>query len=342
MTPVLLDGGCPVNDPNGWAAPAQAPKPGIIPLRPLDVGEILGGAVSYIRANPGVTLGLAAIVITLTQVVQLPAQYLLAADPPVLDPGAAGAPPSPQQLADLVAVGSTVAVAGVLTFVAITVLNGLLIVALSRAVLGRRAGLGELRAYGRRIPGLIGLSLLTALILAAAVVIAALPAVVAGAAGVPAAATVTLGVLGLLAGVCLLVYLYVTLAMGAPVYILERTGVVAALSRSRQLVDPRWWRVFGVLLLAAVIAAVINAVITVAASLAGGVATAPQPAIDPLASSGVPGLVIAAIGAIVAGTLTAPFTAGVTGLLYVDQRIRREELGAALARAAGVPPPPSR
>lgn len=332
-----------MNDPNGWADRAQPPKPGIIPLRPLDVGEILGGAVSYIRANPAVTLGLAAVAVTLTQLVQLPAQHRLAADLRGLGLGATEAPPSLRELAGAIAgSATTAAVGGVLASVAITVLNGLLIVVLSRAVLGHRAGLGEIRAYGRRVPGLIGLSLLTTLILATAVVIAALPAVVAGAAGVPVAVTVALGVVGALAGVGLLVYLYVALALGAPVYILERTGVVAALSRSRQLVDPRWWRIFGVLLLATVIAAAINAIITIPTSLAGGVASAPQPG-GLLATPGVLGLVVAAIGAIVAGTITAPFTAGVTGLLYVDQRIRREELGPALARAAGTPPPtPSR
>src|SRR5436189_5109997 len=30
--------------PGGWAPPPQAPKPGVIPLRPLAVGEILDGA----------------------------------------------------------------------------------------------------------------------------------------------------------------------------------------------------------------------------------------------------------------------------------------------------------
>lgn len=59
----------------GWAPP-PAPKPGVIPLRPLGLGEILEGAISYIRANPKVTLGLSAVVITLTQLVQLPGQYL--------------------------------------------------------------------------------------------------------------------------------------------------------------------------------------------------------------------------------------------------------------------------
>ena len=35
--------------------------------------------------------------------------------------------------------------------------------------------------------------------------------------------------------------------------------------------------------------------------------------------------------------ITFPITAGVTVLLYIDQRIRREALDLELARAAGVP-----
>ena len=44
------------------------------------------------------------------------------------------------------------------------------------------------------------------------------------------------------------------------------------------------------------------------------------------------------LGSIVAGTITYPFTAAVTALLYVDQRMRREALDLELARAAAAPP----
>ncbi len=326
----------------GWAPPPQAPKPGVIPLRPLGVGEILDGAVSYIRANPGVTLGLAAVVITLTQLIQLPAQYFLQADLAGLGLGRVGAPPSLRDVTDALAGSATTTmIGGLLTSIAITVLNGLLIVVLSRAVLGQRVGLGETwAAAGRRLPGLVGLSLLVALILIAVMVIAAVPAIVTGVAGAPVAITVTLGILGFVAGLCLLVYLYVALAMAAPAYMLEGSGVVAALSRSRQLVNPQWWRVFGILLLAAVIAVIISAIIAFPAGLAGGFVGATQSGGDPLAGpSSLLGLVITAIGAIIASTITAPFTAGVTGLLYIDQRIRREALDLVLARAAGTPHP---
>src|SRR6266851_3911479 len=47
----------------------SAPKPGVIPLRPLVVGEILDGAFSSIRQNPKATLGLSAILLTITGVI---------------------------------------------------------------------------------------------------------------------------------------------------------------------------------------------------------------------------------------------------------------------------------
>src|SRR3984957_10908449 len=54
----------------GWPPPRpSAPKPGVIPLRPLAVGEILDGAFSSIRQNPKATLGLAAILMTITGVI---------------------------------------------------------------------------------------------------------------------------------------------------------------------------------------------------------------------------------------------------------------------------------
>jgi hypothetical protein len=48
-------------------------------------------------------------------------------------------------------------------------------------------------------------------------------------------------------------------------------------------------------------------------------------------------LIAVGIGAVIASTITFPIRAGVTALLYLDQRIRREALDLELARAAGVP-----
>jgi hypothetical protein len=48
-------------------------------------------------------------------------------------------------------------------------------------------------------------------------------------------------------------------------------------------------------------------------------------------------LIVIGIGAVIGSTITLPISAGVTALLYMDQRIRREALDIELARAAGVP-----
>src|SRR5205823_2675989 len=52
-----------------WTPPPQAPKPGVIPLRPLGVSELLDGAFTSIRRNPRATLGIAAILLTVSGVV---------------------------------------------------------------------------------------------------------------------------------------------------------------------------------------------------------------------------------------------------------------------------------
>src|SRR5918996_5880110 len=49
--------------PPGWYGYGPPPpRPGIIPLRPLGLGDILDGTVKMIRSNPKATLGLSAIV----------------------------------------------------------------------------------------------------------------------------------------------------------------------------------------------------------------------------------------------------------------------------------------
>jgi hypothetical protein len=52
---------------------------------------------------------------------------------------------------------------------------------------------------------------------------------------------------------------------------------------------------------------------------------------------GWPFLIVSGIGAVIASSISYPISAGVTVLLYVDQRIRREALDLELARAAGIP-----
>lgn len=317
----------------GWPGPAAAPRPGVIPLRPLAIGEILDGAISYIRANPAVTLGLSAVVITITQLLQLPAQYLWLDTLSRATPGRGRI--SETELAELFGGFATLLVGVLLSSVAVTMLTGLLIVVLSGAVLGRKVSLGAAWAQARpRLPGLLGLTLLTVLLVTVVFLAGFGLVLLAAAAGVGGLGTGLLALVLVPAGICLTVYLWVALSMAAPAYVLEGIPVMASFGRSMRLVRSRWWPVFGTLLLAAVIAGVIGAAIGVPFALAGGGFSS---AFDPGAAVAAPtvlSLVISAIGTIIAGTVTAPFSAGVTGLLYFDQRMRREALDIELARAA--------
>jgi hypothetical protein len=313
----------------GWPAP-PVPKPGVIPLRRLGMGEILDGAISYIRANPVVTLGLSAVVTTIAQLVQVPAAAvtLRSLQAPVTGLG------GNQVFSQMLRASSSGAaiLGGVVSFIATTVLTGLLIVVLSRAVLGQRPSFGEVWTATRsRILGLLGLALLSGLAMGAVFVVAFAPMVVALVAGSSSVVAVLLGVAGFLVAACLTVWLWVSWSLAAPAYILEGVSVVGALRRSFRLVRSQWWRVFGILLLSFIITVVLAAILQTPFTIGGTVLAA---TLGAKGGTLLPTLVVTAIGTIIANTIAQPFRAGVVGLLYFDQRIRREGLDLELAQAA--------
>lgn len=336
--------------PWGWAAPA-APKPGVVPLRPLGVGEILDGAITTLRRNPAPMLGLSAAVATGSQVLQIGALWLLFRDLAALE-DLAGMSAQAQNLEFLVGAltdsVSALLIGLVVSWLATVLLTGVLTVVVSQAVLGRRATAGQAWAEARpQLPRLLGLTLLIGLVVLGPFVVGALPAALAALAGGSGAMVAGLAFLGVLAATPFAVLLYVRLALSTPALMLEttaaatgagrRSSIPDAMRRSAHLVRGSWWRVLGILLVAAVLAWIVQQVVAVPLTLltlvVGGLST----------STGIPttlGLVLQGLGGIIGVTITAPFTAGVVVLLYVDRRIRREGLDLELARAAGVEPPP--
>jgi hypothetical protein len=112
---------------------------------------------------------------------------------------------------------------------------------------------------------------------------------------------------------------------------LENAGVFKAFGRSWTLVRGSWWRMFGIQLLAWLIAAIVGGIIGAPFDLIGG--GFDLNAVEITFSY----LALTTIGAIIANTITVPFTAGVTVLLYTDQRMRREGMDIELAKQAGLP-----
>ena len=304
-----------------------------MPLRPLGLGELLDGAFQYIRAHPRVVLGISAVVAVVTVLVQAPFQSSFATSLEPLLVGNGSTPPRLDQLGG--ALGGVAALSGVnvvISLLANTVLTGLLVVVLSRSVLGAPIVARDCWEAARpRLVGLLGVVVLVAVATVLAFLVPLIPAGLLALFGAPAGAIAALGLLGLLAGIVLGVVVAVGLALAAPAYVLEGIPVIAALRRSPALVRGRFWPILGTVVLTAIIVFVVSGIIAVPFSLvSGAVGTATG---EPNPFAPLP-LLITSVGAVIAGTLTTPFQAGVTGLLYIDQRMRREGFDIELQRAA--------
>ncbi len=206
-----------------WGAPPSM-KPGVIPLRPLALGEILDGAFSVIREYPKVVLGLSAIVVVVTQVIAFAVQYSSIRSGTVSTPFGSGALNADRTLGFIVS-----AVGGL-------VLAGLLTAVMADAVLGRRATFGSVWARVR--------PRFWALLVAS---------VVAGAAPF----------LGLFALLVPGIFLWGVWALVTPALVLERISIGAALRRSWRLALPDWWRVWGIRTLSVIIGTVLVWVIMI-------------------------------------------------------------------------------
>lgn len=323
---------------NGWGGPPPAAKPGVIPLRPLSIGEILDGAISTMRAYWRTVLGISLTVAVLTELCALLLQGVLLKDTTstLSDPDVTPT----EVLRSLGSITGGALLVGVVSVVGTMVATALLTTVTSRAVLGKPLSIGEAWRESRgQFLKLLGLLMLLALITGGVLVVGTLPGLVLGlVAGFDAPAVILL-VLGILAAVVVMIWLTVRFSLASPALMLERQGVRKSLGRSAKLVQGAWWRVAGVQFLAGLIANIVSwiAVIpfTVIAFAVNGekmtalMGTGAQPA-------GWSFLLITGIGSVIGATLTMPVKAGVTVLLYIDQRIRREALDLELARAAGV------
>lgn len=313
--------------PGQWGQPPAA-KPGVIPLRPLGLGEILDGAVATMRSHWRSVLPITLVIATVVQVLSLLAQKYALGDLAV----------SPETGADIDEVLNDVAVAlaalvgvGFIAALGGIVATGMLTMVYSRAVLGTTSTVSA--AWREARPQLLRLTGLTLLVGLGAVLLLAvlvLPGVLAD--------NPALALLGLFAWFPLIVWLWIKFSLAWPALMLEKSTVFKALGRSSKLVQGTWWRIFGITLLTNIITGIVSAIIVwpltiVGMAAFGGGLSGIE---DGTASTAWGALILSGIGAIIAQTIVMPIQAGVTVLLYVDQRIRREGLDLELARAAGI------
>ena len=215
-----------------------------------------------------------------------------------------------------------------------SVLQGVLVVPVSRSVLNRRTGFKQMwkLAIPRILPLLGVATLLTLGGLLAVAALIGISILLFTAMG-PAALLIVLP-LGLGAVVAFL-WIGLKLMLAPAVIVVERTGVYDGLLRSWQLTKNNWWRIFGITLVVAIMVGIIAQIVQIPVSLVsaavGGV-VAPHPDPESMTSTLILTTVISTAIAALVGSVTFAFQASVSGLIYMDLRMRRDGLDVELMR----------
>jgi hypothetical protein len=328
----------PGQNPYGYNQYMAPPKPGVIPLRPLRLGEVLDGAFQAARHNGKAIFGSALIFQVITAVLTL-AITLSSVGPltsNIFSDSLSGAAPTEAQLNGLatsmlqlfIGVGAVSFISALMEMV----LQGALVVPVLRATLNRKTDFGQM---WRLVRPRIGTLLLLALVYAGATLVAV--AVYAGVligllfatntvnSGSGGFAALGFGLLLSLPFLAAGVWAGVKVLLAPAAIVVEGIGVFAGLKRSWQLTQQNWWRTFGISALAAIIAGAIGAIITTPVSLLLGLLL---PVMSPtpdqvMGTSAIASVISALIGALV-GAVTVAFQTGVMALIYVDLRMRRD------------------
>lgn len=337
--------------PYGYGYPPPPPRPGVIPLAPLTLGSILGGAFNSLGRHWKQLLGVTAAVYGTALLfvgASIGIAYAAVGDllPAVFDLPA-GQKPRWDDAQPLIVAFVLVWIAGL---IAILCANAVMAAAcpavIQEAVLGRRTTFGALwRRAWARTPAVLGAVILSSLpmLLMAAVFAATFVALLANLGGGPVSLVLTAFVgagLAALPLTPLVLWLWVKFSLAPAAAVMEGQGTIASMRRSSALIRGFWWRSFGVLLLIGLMTTIAGWVIQQVLSL---LMSAPMAALDFTADEGA--AVIAALavlfafllaGQLVSQLVVSVFPPLVAALLYVDLRIRKENLAPELARAAGL------
>ncbi|WP_327298284.1 DUF7847 domain-containing protein [Streptomyces sp. NBC_01197] len=322
----------------------------MIPLQPLQLSDILNGAISTVGSYWRQLLGVAAVVYGGGAAIIAGALAVLYASLSGRIHGIVHAPGASDvtwhQAGPVVLGFSGVLIGAVLLNMVCTAMaSATCATVLQEAVLGRPTSFGAVwrRAWSRVLPViatvlLSGLIAIVPLLLVAGATAAVVVAAVSAQSGVLA---LVVGVLGGLVLLPLGAWLWVLFSLAPAAVVFERQGPIGALRRSAGLVRGAWWRVCGISLLALVIGSTAGSFIQLPFTMLGmfhslglPLGTASDPSAAQLLSGLTSYLALSLVGQTLSQLVSVTFPQLVTGLLYVDQRIRREELGPVLIEAA--------
>ncbi|WP_134766941.1 hypothetical protein [Nocardioides sp. 1609] len=303
-----------------------------MPLHPLSLGAIYDASFRIIRFNPKATVGSAVLVAAVAMAIPVLLTAVLTFTVGLtLDTSGTGEISDTDLLGTLVAYGS-VGLASVLQSIGIIFVTGMVAHVTKAAAVGRRLSLGEAWAatHGRRWR-LVGLA--TVLGLALTVIIAVY--VVFWVLLVVLADVVVIVVVGLLSVplfLALLTWFWIRFYyLPVPALMLERLGVLSSIGRGYRLTRDQFWRTLGIGLLTVLIAGTAAQVLSFPFSLVAQIGSL---------AAGEYGALVFVLGTAIAQVLStafvAPFSAAVTSVQYLDQRMRKEAYDVELMREAGV------
>ena len=225
------------------------------------------------------------------------------------------------------------------TTLATAILTGLLIHVVGQAVLGRKP---DITLTWRATRGAVG-SLLALMVLAGLFSLLSMAVLIGPGvlllAGDNSGAGVALLVLGIPGLVAVSLFVFTKISMAGPAIVLEGHTVLAGLRRSFALTKgAAFWRILGITLVAAILAGLAGWLLglpfsiigTVIAALSGRDSESGQMIVT----------FVSHLSALLTGAITTPFVAAVTGLLYIDRRMRLEALDVVLLREAQSNPAP--
>lgn len=327
----------------GFAAAAH--RPGAMPLRPLTLGDIYDAAFKIIRFNPRATVGSAVLVGAVAMAIPVLATVILSLaidvsfDPLTGTPGGLDSAFSATDLIALAATYGTLLLGALLQSLGLVFVTGMIAHVTAAAAIGRRLGLGQAWAATRgKRWRLLGLTVLLGL---------GMTAITGGYAGAwvvlaltdpPWTAYLGFGLLSAPVFLAAMVWFWIRCyLLSVPAFVLEPIGVFRAIGRGYRLSLGQFWRLFGIALLTAVVVMIAGNLLSAPISFAGqfgALALPPRLVIGAIIFS-------AALAQVIATAFTAPFTAAVTSLQYLDQRMRKEGYDVALMRQAGLTGPPA-
>lgn len=336
-SPHLVVGGfVPPPPTRGWTPP---PKPGLVPLRPLTLADILGASFQVLRRNPRPTFAIAlamqgAFTVITIVIVGLATYFSLSR----LDSASA------ENVEEITAgtIGTIILAAVVpalLASVAAALLQGIIVLEVQRATLGEKQSLRQLwrRARGR-LGALVGWTMLLSIVtvLAIALLVGAIVLFVSAMGTMGIVLAVLTGIFGVLTFVAAAIWLGTKFSLVPSVLMGERATLRGAIARSWALTGGHFWRTFGILLLVAVILGVVSQIVSAPFSL-----LAPMLSfiLDPNGSGG-PVAVVTLIAVnllgliiiVVFSAISMVIQSAVGALIYIDLRMRKEGLDLELAR----------